>query len=59
MLTYRHPRTLVQAFGTDARSAVAIERYRRPVSSTVADYLTAVALASGLVLLALAYFEVL
>lgn len=45
-LTYRFPRTLVQAFGTDARSAVAIERHRRPLSARVADVLTAVALAA-------------
>ena len=45
-LTYRFPRTLVQAFGTDARSAVAIERHRRPLSARVADWMTAAALAA-------------
>lgn len=46
MLTYRHPRTLVQAFGTDAQSAVAIERHKRPLSARVADVLSAAALAA-------------
>lgn len=48
MLTYRHPRTLVQAFGCDAKSAVAITRYRRPLGERVADYLTVVVIAAGL-----------
>lgn len=59
MTTRRFPRTLLEAFGCDATSAVAITRYRRPLSSTVADYLGAVLVAVGLLVLALAYFEVL
>ena len=59
MTTRRFPRTLLEAFGCDARSAVAITRYRRPLSSKVADLMTAAVIAATLVVLALAYFEVL
>lgn len=48
MLTYRYPRTLVDAFGCDARSAQAIHRYKRPLAERVADYITAVVIAGGL-----------
>lgn len=59
MLTYRHPRTLVQAFGTDARSAVAIERHKRPLSERVADYILVVLIAVGIVAICLHSLEAL
>lgn len=52
-LTYRFPRTLVQAFGTDARSAVAIERHKRPLADRVADWMLACVIAGGIVALCL------
>lgn len=47
-LTYRYKRTLLEAFGCDASSAVAITRHRRPLAYLVADYLAAVVIAAGL-----------
>lgn len=52
-LTYRFPRTLVQAFGCDAHSAVAITRHKRPLSERVADVLLAVLIAGGIVAICL------
>lgn len=52
-LTYRFPRTLVQAFGTDAQSAVAIERHKRPLADRVADWMLAVLIAVGIVAITL------
>ena len=31
LLTYRHPRTMLEAFGMDAQGACAITRYRAPI----------------------------
>jgi len=53
-LTYRYARTTLDAFGCDARSAVAIERHRRPLSARVADVMTACAVA-GLIVVGLLY----
>lgn len=58
-LTYRFPRTLVQAFGTDARSAVAIERHRRPLSARVADFMKAATMAGVFVAMCLYGLEAL
>lgn len=58
-LTYRYPRTSIQAFGRDAYSAKAIHHYRRPLSQLVAKFITMLLLAGGLVVSALAYFDVL
>lgn len=58
-LTYRYPRTSIQAFGCDAYSAKAIHHYRRPLSQLVAKFITMLLLAGGLVVAALAYFGVL
>lgn len=58
-LTYRYPRTSVQAFGCDAYSAQAIHRYKRPLSQLVARLLMMALFAGGLVVAALAYFDVL
>ena len=40
----RFPRTLTEAFGCDASSAVAIRRYRKPLSWRVIDWAGAVAI---------------
>lgn len=62
-LTARFPRTSLEAFGTDARSAVAVERHRQPVHRRLviilADYGAAALIAGGLVVGLLRYFDVL
>lgn len=58
-LTFRFPRTTIDAFGCDAYSARAIYRYRRPLQQLVARFLIMAAIAGGLVIAALAYFDVL
>lgn len=58
-LTYRFPRTLVQAFGTDARSAVAIERHRRPLQQRVSTFMKAVGMAGVFVVMVLYGLEAL
>ena len=58
-LTYRFPRTLVQAFGTDARSAVAIERHRPSLGQRVADFMRACLWAGVFVAMALYGLEAL
>lgn len=40
----RFPRTLTEAFGCDATSAVAIRRYRKPLSWRVIDWAGAVSI---------------
>ena len=40
----RFPRTLTEAFGCDASSAVAIRRYRKPLSLRVIDLAGAVSI---------------
>ena len=58
-LTYRHPRTLVQAFGCDASTAVAIHRYKRPLSALVAGSIIRLTLAGCIVIGLLGYFGIL
>ena len=41
------PRTLTEAFGCDATSAVAIRRYRKPLSWRVIDLLGAIAIGTA------------
>lgn len=53
-LTYRYARTTLDAFGCDARSAVAIERHKRPLQQRVADWMTACAVA-GLIVVGMLY----
>ena len=43
----RFPRTLTEAFGCDASSAVAIRRYRKPLSWRVIDLAGAVAIGAA------------
>lgn len=43
----RFPRTLTEAFGCDASSAVAIRRYRKPLSLRVIDWAGAVAIGAA------------
>lgn len=43
----RFPRTLTEAFGCDATTAVAIRRYRRPLSWRVIDWAGAVAIGAA------------
>lgn len=52
-LTYRYARTTLDAFGCDARSAVAIERHKRPLADRVADWMLACVIAGGIVALCL------
>lgn len=59
MLTYRYPRTSIQAFGCDARSACAVYRYKRPMQARVARIIIACSMVSLGVICALAYFDVL
>jgi len=54
----RFPRTMIDAFGCDARQSIAIERSRRGYG-WVADVLCAVAIGLMFAALALAYFGVL
>ena len=58
-LTYRDPRTSIQAFGCDANSARAIYHYKRPLSHLVAKFITMLAISGALTMLALEYFGVL
>lgn len=44
----RFPRTLTEAFGCDATTAVAIRRYRKPLSLLVIDLAGAVAIGLSL-----------
>lgn len=49
LLTYKHPRTMIEAFGCDVDNAVAIERYKpKGLIEGVLDVLTALAIAAGL-----------
>lgn len=62
-LTYRHPRTLIDAFGCDASSAVAGWHYRQNLAQRLASAFFkfgafAMMVAAGVVGL-LAYFDVL
>jgi hypothetical protein len=43
----RFPRTLTEAFGCDASSAVAVRRYRKPLSLKVIDLLGAIAIGTA------------
>lgn len=57
-LTYRYPRTTVQAFGCDATSAQAIYRYKRPLSMLVAGFIIRFMVAGGIAIGLLAYFGI-
>ena len=57
-LTYRYPRTSIQAFGCDASSAQAIYRYKRPLSMLVAGFITRLLIAGGIAIGLLAYFDI-
>lgn len=58
-LTYRYPRTTVQAFGCDATSAQAIYRYKRPLSMMAAGFITRLTVAGSIAIGLLAYFDIL
>lgn len=58
-LTYRYARTTLDAFGCDARSAVAIERHRRPLADRVAAFIKASLMAGLFVVMVLHGLEAL